>query len=115
MPVGVTALGAMGMASGCGQLPCLANLLLYAGAVVCCAACAEAEVVPVRQIDNSAVLTAQLARLSAVKQSRSDQDVAAALQVRHTCRRLSARIMGLPGVSVSHLVAIPLKGQHTAQ
>lgn len=41
----------------------------------------EAEVVPVRQIDNSAVLAAQLARLAAVKQSRADAKVAAALQV----------------------------------
>lgn len=43
----------------------------------------EAEVVPVRQIDNSAVLLAQLARLDRVKQSRDDAAVAAALQVSH--------------------------------
>lgn len=34
-----------------------------------------------RQIDNSAVLSAQLARLSKVKQSRDDKAVADALQV----------------------------------
>lgn len=38
---------------------------------------------PVRQIDNSAVLLAQLARLDRVKQSRDDAAVAAALQVSH--------------------------------
>jgi methylmalonyl-CoA mutase N-terminal domain/subunit len=43
--------------------------------------CAEAEVVPVRQIDNSAVLSAQLTRLASVKQARDGTAVAAALQV----------------------------------
>lgn len=47
----------------------------------CCLPPAEAEVVPVRQIDNSAVLSAQLARLASVKASRDDSAVAAALQV----------------------------------
>lgn len=47
----------------------------------CCLLPAEAEVVPVRQIDNSAVLSAQLARLASVKASRDDSAVAAALQV----------------------------------
>jgi hypothetical protein len=58
--------------------------------VSCCAAWSEAEVVPVRQIDNSAVLTAQLARLSSVKQSRDDTAVAAALQVSHSTAQQSA-------------------------
>lgn len=40
---------------------------------------AESEVVPVRQIDNSAVLQAQLARLSNVRNSRDEDAVAAAL------------------------------------
>lgn len=50
-------------------------------AVLCCA---EAEVVPVRQIDNSVVLSAQLARLASVKQARDETAVAAALQVHPT-------------------------------
>lgn len=40
----------------------------------------DTEVVPVRQIDNSAVLAAQLARLERVRQSRDGTAVAAALQ-----------------------------------
>lgn len=40
---------------------------------------ADAEVVPVRQIDNSAVLSAQLARLSQVRSSRDEGVVATAI------------------------------------
>jgi methylmalonyl-CoA mutase len=55
------------------------TLVLLLCALLLCAV-ADAEAVPVRQIDNSAVLTAQLARLSSVKASRDDAAVAAALQ-----------------------------------
>lgn len=51
----------------------------------------EAEVVPVRQIDNSAVLSAQLARLASVKASRDDSAVAAALQALEAAARSEAR------------------------
>jgi methylmalonyl-CoA mutase N-terminal domain/subunit len=52
---------------------------------------ADAEAVPVRQIDNSAVLSAQLARLAQVKASRDDAAVAAALQAIEAAARSSER------------------------
>jgi hypothetical protein len=67
----------------CPAVPCCVMLCHACRAVLCHAVlcCTEAEVVPVRQIDNSAVLSAQLARLASVKQARDDKAVAAALQV----------------------------------
>jgi methylmalonyl-CoA mutase len=61
---------------------------------------ADAEAVPVRQIDNSAVLTAQLARLSSVKASRDDAAVAAALQAIEAAARSSERQPNLMELAV---------------
>lgn len=61
--------------------PCCCRAMLRCAVLSVLLLLSEAEVVPVRQIDNSAVLAAQLARLASVKQSRDDDAVAAALQV----------------------------------
>lgn len=61
---------------------------------------ADAEAVPVRQIDNSAVLTAQLARLAQVKASRDGAAVAAALQAIEAAARSSERQPNLMELAV---------------
>ncbi|WIA16317.1 hypothetical protein OEZ85_013016 [Tetradesmus obliquus] len=60
----------------------------------------DAEAVPVRQIDNSAVLTAQLARLAQVKASRDGAAVAAALQAVEAAARSSERQPNLMELAV---------------
>jgi hypothetical protein len=84
--------------------PC-AHLPLFIRMHSCVSSCChltstDAEAVPVRQIDNSAVLAAQLARLAKVKASRDDATVAAALQAIEAAARSNERQSNLLELAV---------------
>jgi hypothetical protein len=96
--------------------------MLFLSVLVFTMRCTDAEAVPVRQIDNSAVLTAQLARLSKVRASRDDTAVAAALQAIEAAARSSERQPNLmelavqvgPRISRSFCAAQQQQQQQTA-